>query len=1290
MKKAISLILATLVVFGLAVLPQATARAATVTISTSANWSAIASGSGPAGQPNGTDTIVVNNGATLTVDVPIATVGSLQLGDSGGTGALNMSGGGTLQIAGAFDMFSGLGATFTPGAGTVEYNGPTDQTIENTTYNNLVISGGGVNTFTLAVTALGNLTINPGATLKNGPSLSVGGNFTNSGSFDAMSRAPLSVVSFNGAGAQTLTGVSNFYDLQILNAAGLNITSDVLVNNELSLTNGHISTGAFKVVVPTAGFVSRTGGYVVGNLQKTLPAGAGVGVTFELGTPNGYDPVSVVFDSVTTAGNLIARTTALPHPSLSSSSIDPARDASLYWTLANAGMGFSGNYSATLNFNATDLTVSANATGFIVGEFNGGWTYPTVGAKTAFSTQATGLTTFGDFAVGNQVGASKLAFTTQPVGGTAGSSLGTQPVVTVQDFTGNTVLTSTASITLAIGTNPGAGTMSGTATATAVNGVATFTGLSIDKSGTGYTLTANSTGLTAATSNPFNITAGAASKLGFTAQPGGATAGAAFADQPVVAVQDALGNTVTTSTANVTLAISTNPPGTGVLSGTTSVNAVNGLATFTDLRIDQAGQGYILSASSTGLTTSNSAPFNVSSLTPTQLGFVTQPAGALAGVAFTTQPSVAVQDVLGNTITTASANVTLAIASNPPGNGVLSGTATVTTVNGVATFGGLSIDKPGTGYILSANTTGGLTSANSTAFTVSGPATKLAFTTQPSVSNDAGAAFGTQPVVTVQDAAGNAVTSSVAPVTIAIGNNPGGGTLSGTATVNAVDGVATFSGLSINRPGVNYNVVATSGLLSQATSANFTVVVGPASKLAFTTQPSSSSAAGAIFATQPVVVVQDAGGNTVTGSTANVTLAIGTNPSGGTLSGTVSMNASSGVASFSGLIVGQPGAGYTLVANSGSLAQATSAAFNVFGTAAKLAFTTQPAGAAPGASLSAQPVVAVQDSLGITVTTSAANVTMAIGTNPANGTLGGATTVTSVNGVAAFAGLSINLAGTGYTLTASSVGLTSANSTAFNITNPPPAGGGGFGGGGGGGGGGSYAVNLTGLNMIQIFVNGLGNASQAYQLTSQDGKFSLSIASGTQLLNSAGSRLTDLAVAAAASPASGGVSNAVLMSYDITPPGATFTPAITMTFNYGGVTLPVGVSESGLYIGWWNGAGWQALASTVNSAGKTVTTSAVLHLTQFALLGALPAPTTTAPPVTTPPTTTTPATTAPTTTPPATTAPTTSPAITSTPAPTTNPSGVSSSAWMIVALILGAIVVVGAVVMVVGRNRRKK
>jgi hypothetical protein len=78
-------------------------------------------------------------------------------------------------------------------------------------------------------------------------------------------------------------------------------------------------------------------------------------------------------------------------------------------------------------------------------------------------------------------------------------------IVGVYDTTGTLISSSTAPVTLAIGANPGNGTLSGTKSKSAVNGVANFNDLSIDKAGTGYTLITTSPGLTGATSNSFNV-----------------------------------------------------------------------------------------------------------------------------------------------------------------------------------------------------------------------------------------------------------------------------------------------------------------------------------------------------------------------------------------------------------------------------------------------------------------------------------------------------------------------------------------------------------------------------------------------------------------------------------------------------------------------------------------------------------------------------------------------------------------------------------------------------------------
>jgi hypothetical protein len=77
--------------------------------------------------------------------------------------------------------------------------------------------------------------------------------------------------------------------------------------------------------------------------------------------------------------------------------------------------------------------------------------------------------------------------------------------------------------------------------------------------------------------------------------------------------------------------------------------------------------------------------------------------------------------------------------------------------------------------------------------------------------------------VSILDAFGNVVTSSSAPVSIALGASPNGGVLSGTSPVAANAGVATFNNLSVDKNGNNYTLVASSAGLPSVTSGKFNV-----------------------------------------------------------------------------------------------------------------------------------------------------------------------------------------------------------------------------------------------------------------------------------------------------------------------------------------------------------------------------------------------------------------------------------------------------------------------------------
>ncbi|MHC4089453.1 MAG: leucine-rich repeat domain-containing protein [Planctomycetota bacterium] len=99
-------------------------------------------------------------------------------------------------------------------------------------------------------------------------------------------------------------------------------------------------------------------------------------------------------------------------------------------------------------------------------------------------------------------------------------------------------------------------------------------------------------------------------QLAFIMQPTNAYSGEPIVPPVEVAIEDALGNIVTDATDAVTLVIDANPSA-ATLSGTTTVNALGGLATFDDLAIEETGIGYTLEAVSSDLTGVTSDPFDI-------------------------------------------------------------------------------------------------------------------------------------------------------------------------------------------------------------------------------------------------------------------------------------------------------------------------------------------------------------------------------------------------------------------------------------------------------------------------------------------------------------------------------------------------------------------------------------------------------------------------------------------------------------------------------------------------------
>ncbi len=320
------------------------------------------------------------------------------------------------------------------------------------------------------------------------------------------------------------------------------------------------------------------------------------------------------------------------------------------------------------------------------------------------------------------------------------------------------------------------------------------------------------------------------------------------------------------------------------------------------------------------------ANFGVTALAgaATRLEFTGQPSDVLPLAPITPAVALSARDAFGNLASSFTGDVTVAMLDNPQG-AVLGGTTTRAAVGGVATFNDLTLSGAGTGLTLLASA-GGVASDTSATFAILlGTPVRLEITQEPTDRN-ATEVFTPAITVALKDAGGNTVTGATDVVGIEILANPSGAVLAGPTSVAAVDGIATFAGLSIAKAGAGYTLRVTSGAMTSDTSAAFTVAVGPATQLAFLTQPPATLTINAQMNVQ--VGAYDAGLN-LTAFGGAVTITIANNPGGATLGGTTSVNAELGIASYGDLTLDQFGTGYTLQATASGLVAATSNAFDV-------------------------------------------------------------------------------------------------------------------------------------------------------------------------------------------------------------------------------------------------------------------------------------------------------------------------------------------------------------------------
>lgn len=540
----------------------------------------------------------------------------------------------------------------------------------------------------------------------------------------------------------------------------------------------------------------------------------------------------------------------------------------------------------------------------------------------------------------------KVSVTAQPSATVAGVAITPAVAVTVQTAAGVAVPLAGRSVTVAIGTNPGSGTLSGTVTAsTDATGVATFPDLSINKAGAGYTLAATSSALTSATSNAFTVSAATANRFVITSSAVSGTAAASATLGPItVALSDAHGNAATAPTGGTTLTLSSNSGGIArfaTTSGgttTTTVTIPAGSSSTDFFYGDEKSGGPTITASGALASATQGATITAGTATKFALTSTAISNGA-ASISATLGPlTVTRQDTLGNPATGTALTVTLGSSSAGPVYFSTTQGGAPTTVTIPAGQSSVNFyygdTKPGSPTITAS---GGLTSGTQAQSIVAGPAAKLVITSG-SIAGQATELAARGPIaVQVRDIAENPVTtgavvslSSATAGTAIFSATPNGATNSPTLTIPGGSSSGSFYYGDTKATGAGTVTVTTAAAGLTSTTLAGAITPATASQLQFGQQP-TTTAKSATIAPPVTARILDRFGNLTT-STASVLIAIENNGGAGllglgagNLNGTQTVTAGAGVATFSTLRIdggvlnlGGEGPGYTLKVTSPS------------------------------------------------------------------------------------------------------------------------------------------------------------------------------------------------------------------------------------------------------------------------------------------------------------------------------------------------------------------------------------
>lgn len=291
-----------------------------------------------------------------------------------------------------------------------------------------------------------------------------------------------------------------------------------------------------------------------------------------------------------------------------------------------------------------------------------------------------------------------------------------------------------------------------------------------------------------------------------------------------------------------------------------------------------------------------------------------------------------------------------------------------------------------------------------------------------------GKPFATPPTVYVADEEGNPVIGANFLVTLTV---TAGATIIGESAVNAVDGVAVFSSAGLAGPVGTYTLTYAATLALGPREVSQSVTLAPGAAVRYNVSSSSSTAivGTAVTITAQLVDAHDS----PTPSAGTVVAWSSSSGQNGSLSAATSQTDASGRATVTFTVDTVHGRTATITATDANSISGSTTVSTVAGPPSKLAFTGQPTNTEWGDEMRPPVIVTVQDRYSNTVTSGTTSVALSLGANPGGATLTGGGAIAAEGGLATFWALMLDQPGSGYTLTASSPGLTSTTSTTFDI-----------------------------------------------------------------------------------------------------------------------------------------------------------------------------------------------------------------------------------------------------------------